>query len=73
MPTEPWASASHALLVGHIYGALLRLAAEEAEQGEVKTHIEPVTDERGFTNQIKVKRPSGEYLITVEALSQTGE
>lgn len=54
---------NHALLMGHIIGALFRLKAADAG---VPTEVEPIRDTGGnYTNRIKVTRPSGAYIITV--------
>lgn len=55
---------NHVLLIGNIYGALVGM--EKQLVGTVGTIVEMVFDEKGnLTNQIRVKRASGDYLITV--------
>jgi hypothetical protein len=47
---------NHALLCGHVLGTLLK-------EGE---SAQPLTDKDGsYTNQIRLVRPSGAYLITI--------
>lgn len=54
---------NHALLVGHVVGALMRLTAESG----TPTVVEPVeAGPRIYTNKIAVSRPSGAYIVTVE-------
>lgn len=54
---------NHALLVGHVTGALMRLATDTG----TPTSIEPImAGPRVYTNKIKVTRPSGDYIISVE-------
>lgn len=53
---------NHALLLGHVLGALLRLTADTG----TPTTVEPVTVGPGiYSNRVKVERPSGEYVVTV--------
>lgn len=57
---------NHSLLVGHVMGALMRLATDSG----TPTHVEPIQAGPGvYTNRIKVKRPSGEYTVTVEKVT----
>lgn len=53
---------NHALLMGHIFGALMRLAADSG----TPTQIEPIYAGPGvYTNRVVVKRASGDYTVTV--------
>jgi hypothetical protein len=54
-----------ALLVGNLIGLLYHLADDDAVP-LARTEVEPITDGPNYTNQIRVTRPSGSYLITVE-------
>jgi hypothetical protein len=52
------------LLVGNILGLLLLPQV-------INTKAEPLLDSQGhYTNQIVVKRPSGDYLVTVESMKE---
>lgn len=53
---------NHALLTGEIIGLLL---ATLTTRGIAPTQVEPVMDDDGFTNQIRIIRPSGNWLLTV--------
>lgn len=54
---------NHSLLVGHVVGALMRLTADSG----TPTDVQPVeVGPRVYTNRIKVTRPSGSYIVTVE-------
>lgn len=57
---------NHALLVGNVLGALMRMAAEWQDQGGVETTIEPEMIDGNYTNCIVITRPSGRYIVTVE-------
>lgn len=58
---------NHSLLVGHVLGALMRLAADSGSP----TEVAPIeAGPRVYTNKISVKRKSGEYLVTVEPLEE---
>lgn len=65
--------ANHALLCGLIHGALLRMAADQQHThgwpDVPHTTIEPIMDAEGYTNRVLVHRPSGSYLVTVEAVA----
>lgn len=53
---------NHSLLVGHVVGALMRLAADAG----APTEVEPITvGPRVYSNRIRVVRPSGSYIVTV--------
>lgn len=54
--------ADTALFVGNLLGALMTVPQSN---WPCTTDIEIVTDGAKYTNQIKVTRPSGSYLITV--------
>lgn len=54
--------ANTALLVGNVYGALV---AVPEGTWTCRTSVEIVRNGTTYTNQIKVIRPSGTYLITV--------
>lgn len=54
---------NHALLMGHLLGALMRLSTDT----KTPTNVEPImAGPRVYTNKIKVTRPSGDYIVTVE-------
>jgi len=60
---------NHALLIGNVTGVLHRALVELADEfgDSLPTKVEMLRDENGaYTNQIRVTRPSGTYLITVE-------
>lgn len=46
-----------ALLVGEILGALMARGFT----------IEPIMDDGNYTNTLRVERPSGDYILTIEA------
>lgn len=60
---------NHALIIGNVAGVLHRALVEFADKynDALPTKVEMLRDENGtYTNQIRVTRPSGTYLITVE-------
>jgi hypothetical protein len=59
-------SNNHALLVGNVVGALMRMT-DDLDDMVGPTTVDPVlTDDGDYTNQILVHRPSGTYRISVE-------
>lgn len=48
---------NHALLVGMVSGALMKAGLT----------AEPIMDEDDYTNEIRVKQPSGTYIVAVYA------
>jgi hypothetical protein len=65
----PCPDPNHALLIGNVAGVLHRALVDLANEfgDALPTKVEMLRDENGaYTNQIRVRRPSGTYLITVE-------
>lgn len=60
--------ANHALLVGLVLGALMKVGADlqlqKDELGEFM--VEPLMEDGSYTNQLRIMRPSGSYLVTIE-------
>jgi hypothetical protein len=57
---------NHALLVGNVVGALLRMAADLDVTGDIPTDVEIETDADGnYTNRCFITRGSGRYVVTV--------
>jgi hypothetical protein len=66
---EKMVDPNHALLVGNVAGVLHRALVELADKfgDALPTKVEMLKDENGiYTNQIRVTRSSGSYLITIE-------
>ena len=57
-PLDP----NHAMLLGNVGGALVQVS----ERWRIPTDVRMLRDAGGnYTNQIRVTRPSGTYLITI--------
>lgn len=62
-PSLP-ADGNHALLIGNLIGMMMTLG------DIVETKIDVVMIGNDYSNQIILKRPSGEYLLTVEKIEE---
>lgn len=59
-------SDNHALITGQVLGALMRAEAEGLLHDAHGPAVEAVDDGRGnYSDTIRVRRPSGSYLVTV--------
>lgn len=62
---------NHALLIGNIAGAVLRMASDFGE--EIPTDVEIEVIDGDYTNRVFVTRGSGRYVVTVEKLEETDD
>lgn len=65
-PGRHFASDNHAWLMGNVAGAMLWMVAQAADVSPTEVHF--ITDGDGnYTNQVRIARASGTYLLTLEA------
>lgn len=61
-PHPYFADANHSLLMGQVIGLLM---AAEKQRWSAPTRIEVLRDGENYTNQVRLTRPSGSYLLTL--------